>query len=138
MNPNPIFTGAAGATQPYSISADFKDSMICLTIEVALLDDGWKYQGIHVIYLGPSNLFPDNRKEPVDLKLGYAKDLHGKVLAIRSRIDRIRNGSNTSTPSRVKYTLKIKAGDTLLDTFEQTCGPENPEEFFAQLKFKLV
>jgi hypothetical protein len=137
MNKNPINVGKAGSNVTYEIPQKYEHTMIYLTMTLELQEKGWQYQGIHNIFLGSANLFPDNRSEPEDLKIGYGKDLSGKILAIRSRVDRIRNGGDGNA-ALVKYKLIIEAGDTLLDSFEKISSRENPEEFFTQIKFKIV
>jgi hypothetical protein len=135
-NPNPINIGNDGGTVNFNIPAEFSNTMIYLTIKIELLDDGWTHYAYHSIYLDGNSIYYDNRKEPEDLKANYGNLLHNKKMRIASRVDRIRNGANDAEASRVKYTLIVEAGDTLIDKFESTSTTTNPESFISNIKFQ--
>lgn len=135
MTENPIQIGNAGPELAYAIPEQYLNTMIYLTIKVKILDNGWKYNAVHDIYLGKENLYPDNRKEPQDLKLGYGKDIKSKKLVLISAVYALHNGSTKQIP-RVHYELILEAGDTLLDSFEIISDKTNPVSFYTQFKFK--
>jgi hypothetical protein len=138
-NQNPISLDVR-PTSPtgYNVSETFKDTMLYITVKIQLKDKGWQFAGFHSVSLRGKDIYPNKLPEPSDLKLDYAKDLKEKKLFITSHISRFREDSENETPVIVKYSLKIEAGDTLLDEFIKESDTKNPSNFYSFIIFNLV
>lgn len=136
-NQNPIHLDEPAVETEFSIPKEYSKTMISLTLGVELQEDGWVYASAHAIYLDFQNLYPQKTPEPTDLKLNHGSVLHNKSLSLISHISRMKPSGNGATPPKVKYTLSIKAGDKLINSFQKESGTDNPSDFMSLIKFKI-
>jgi hypothetical protein len=136
-NKNPLKLDSR-PTEPteFLIPKEHAETMIYLTIKIELKDKGWKYASYHIISYRGSDIYPNKIPEPIDLKIDYAKNMGKKKLFITSHVSRFREDAEKDTPSKIKYTLKIEAGDILLDEFKIESDHKNPSNFYAFILFK--
>lgn len=122
----------------YDIPPEHKDTMIYLTVKIQLKEKGWQYAAFHNVSFRGNDIYPQKLPEPADLKIDYAKNLPKKKLFITSHISRFREDAETEIPAIVKYTLKIEAGDILLDEFVLESDTNNPSNFYSFIVFNLL
>jgi hypothetical protein len=136
-NKNPIQVNKPFEETEYVVPKKYNKTMIYLTLNVELEEEGWLYASAHSIFLSGTDKYPDKTPEPSDLKLSHGEFLNGERLAILSHISRIKEDSDTGVPPVIKYSLTIEAGDILLDLFEAKSGIENPTDFKSLILFKI-
>lgn len=136
-NQNPIQLDKPPVETDFIIPKKYADSEISLSIGVELNETEWKYTPVHHIYLAGDNLYPEKIPDPTDLILNNGSALDGKFLAIVSNISRIKPGGNGGAAPKVMYTLLIKAGDTLMDSFQKESTTANPSDFNSKIKFTI-
>lgn len=138
-NQNPISLDVRPVTPTiYKVPEVFKDTMLYITVKVLLKEKGWQYAAFHNISLRGKDIYPNKIPEPFDLKLDYPKNLQDKKLFATSHISRFRDDAENETPAIVKYSLKIEAGDTLLDEFIKDSDTKNPSNFYSFIQFNLL
>jgi len=122
----------------YNVPQIYKNTMLYLTIKIQLLETGWQYASIHSISLKGSDIYPAKIPEPTGLKLDYPINLSSKKMLVTSHISRLRESSENDTPSRIKYLMKIEAGDVLLDEFIKESDTNNPSNFYSFIIINLL
>ena len=136
-NQNPIYLDSDAVLTTYIIPIEHANDLIYLSIQVELLDSGWQYVCAHSLFFNGVDLYPQKSPEPMNVTIGYAKNLGGLKLGVGSQISRIRNGSINSIPSQVKYHLKVAAGDLVLNEFIMQSDTNNPSDFNSLLLFNI-
>ena len=136
-NKNPISLGKDGPFIDFKIPEEKLQDDIKISIEIELLDEGWKFDSDHIVTIqgNTEDLYNDD-EAPEELSIGTGEEITGKKFRTFSRIRRIRDGASDNIPSRVKFTLTFFAGDSQLDEFTKTCDKTNPENFITNIKFK--
>lgn len=134
-NPLKLDTRPTEPTE-FLIPKEHSETMIYLTIKVELMEKGWKYASFHIVSYRGTDIYPHKIPEPVDLKVDYAKNMNKKKCSITSHISRFREDAENEKPSKIKYSLKIEAGDILLDEFTLESDHKNPSNFHAFIIFK--
>ena len=134
---NPISLGDDGPFVDFKIPEENLQDDIKITIEVELLDEGWRFDSDHIVTIqgNPEDLYNDDAA-PEELSIGTGEEINEKKFRTFSRIRRIRDGASDNIPSRVKFKIIFLAGDTQLDAFTKTCDKTNPENFITNIKFK--
>lgn len=135
-NQNPISIGTDGEFIPFNIPEEHINDMIKTSIEIELLDEGWKFDGDHIIRIQgtPGSLYNDEQT-PENLEIGIASAIIGKKFRVYSHIMLIRDGAANNVPSQVKYTLTFFAEDVTLEAFSVTSNHNNAVDFITDLKF---
>jgi hypothetical protein len=134
---NPISLGEDGPFVDFKIPEENSEDDIKTTIEIGLLDEGWKFDSDHIVTIqGNSEDLYNDEPAPEELLIGTGEEITGKKFRTFSRIRRIREGAPTNVPSRVKFSIIFFAGDTQLQEFTKTCDETNPENFITNIKFK--
>ncbi|MDR3679610.1 MAG: hypothetical protein P4L41_06575 [Flavipsychrobacter sp.] len=131
MANNPISIGVGGDFVPLNINAT---DAITVSITIKLLDAGWQYNASHLIVIAGKDKY-NNNVEPSDLPLGNGSTLKGEKMGISSQVTQIRNGAATAVPSKVLYTVEIKANGVTLQSYSNTSGTDNPVDFITKLQF---
>ncbi|HKO76298.1 MAG TPA: hypothetical protein VJU52_03725 [Flavobacterium sp.] len=134
---NPISLGEDGPFFDFKIPEENLQDDIKISIEIELLDDGWKFDSDHIVAIqgNPEDLYNDD-PAPEQLDIGTGEEINGKKLRTFSRIRRIRDGAPNNIPSKVKFNIIFLAGDTTIGEFTRTCDKTNPENFITNIKFK--
>lgn len=137
-NQNPIYLHSDGPFVDFKIPEEHRTDNISISINIELLDDGWKFDSDHIVTIqgNPNDLYNAD-PAPEKLAIGTGEEIAEKKFRTFSRIRRIRDGAEEGDkPSRVKFTIQFFAGDTQLDQFERTCDNTNPENFITNINFK--
>lgn len=134
---NPISLGEDGPFVDFKIPEENLQDEIKITIEIELLDEGWKFDSDHIITIqGNSEDLYNDEPAPEELPIDTGEEIIDKKFRTFSRIRRIRAGASNSIPSRVKFKIIFLAGDTTIEEFTKTCDKTNPENFITNIKFK--
>ncbi|MFT3981623.1 MAG: hypothetical protein QM687_14205 [Ferruginibacter sp.] len=136
-NSNPVKTTNNGQYPEFIIAAEHKNKRLFLTTKTTLITDGWKLDLLHAFTLDGKPVDFDPTPDIERKDLGLIKKLDGLKLALASIASRIRDGAD-GKPSKVKYILKLEAGDELLDEeFEVTTTEKNPVTLFTKITLKV-
>ncbi len=134
---NPISLGDDGPFVDFKIAEENLQEDIKISIEIELLDEGWKFDSDHIVTIqGNSEDLYNDDTSPVELLIGTGEEINGKKFRTFSRIRRIRDGADDNIPSRVKFKIVFLAGNTPIAEFSKTCDKTNPENFITNIKFK--
>lgn len=137
-NKNPLVLDVR-PTEPveFLIPKEHAETMIYITVKIQLRDKGWKYASYHIISYRGIDIYPNKIPEPVDLKIDYAKNTVNKKLFITSHVSRFREDAANDTPTIFTYSIRIEAGDTLINEFSLDSDSHNPSNLYAFINFKL-
>jgi len=134
---NPISLGEDGPFVDFKIPEENLQDDIKISIEIELLDEGWKFDSDHIVTIqGNSEDLYNDDTAPEELLIGTGEEINGKKFRTFSRIRRIRDGAPDNIPSRVKFKIVFLAGETQIKEFTKTCDKTNPENFITNIKFK--
>ena len=134
---NPISLGEDGPFVDFKIPEENLQDDIKITIDIELLDEGWKFDSDHIVTIqGNSEDLYNDDPAPEELEIGTGEEINGKKFRTFSRIKRIRDGAPDNIPSRVKFKIIFLAGDAQIAEFSKTCDKTNPENFITNIKFK--
>jgi len=134
---NPISLGEDGPFVDFKIPEENLQDDIRISIEIELLDEGWKFDSDHIVTIqGNSEDLYNDDLAPEELDIGTGEEINGKKFRTFSRILRIRDGASNNIPSRVKFKIIFLAGDIQIAEFSKTCDKTNPENFITNIKFK--
>lgn len=134
---NPISLGDDGPFVDFKIPGENFQDDIKISIDIELLDQGWKFDSDHIVTIqGNSEDLYNDDPAPEKLDIGTGEEINGKKFRTFSRIRRIRDGAPDDIPSRVRFKIIFLAGDTKIAEFTKTCDKTNPENFITNIKFK--
>jgi hypothetical protein len=134
---NPISLGEDGPFVDFKIPEENLQDDIKISVEIELLDEGWKLDSDHIVTIqGNSEDLYNDDPAPEELDIGTGEEISGKKFRTFSRIRRIRDGASDNVPSRVKFKIIFLAGGTQIEEFTKTCDKTNPENFITNIKFK--
>lgn len=136
-NPNPIFLDEDAEQTEYKIPPEHSDSLISLTVEIEMLEGGWKYIASHSVFFRGNNLYPQKAPEPENIEIGISKNLKNKKLSVGAIVSKIIHGGDPASPARVLYHLILKAGDEELDNFTRESDNNNLSRFDSLIIFKI-
>ena len=134
---NPISLGEDGPFLDFKIPEENLQDDIIISIEIELLDEGWKFDSDHIVTIqGNSEDLYNDDPAPEKLPIGTGEEINGKKFRTFSRIRRIRDGASDNIPSRVKFKIVFLTRDIHIKEFTKTCDKTNPENFITNIKFK--
>jgi hypothetical protein len=137
-NENPIKLKSTGEYPDFSIPADLADETLRITTKTELTKEGWQLDLIHALSVDGKPQDFDPTPDIVKQKLGKCSALAGRKLALVSIATRINNGAE-GKPCKVKYSIRLEAGSTLIDETEYsiTSTEKNPAHFYTKITLKL-
>lgn len=137
-NQNPIYLNQQEQETDFIIPAMFLNTNLLLTISISVLSPGWQYVPSHQLFLNANDLFPQAGGDPTKILLGAGNSIIGKNLLIMSSISKIFPAGGATTPTQIKFGLRIFTSTNTIENFEIISGIENPSQFNALIKFKTA
>lgn len=135
-NSNPIKTSNAGPYTEFRIPKEYASKQIEISAITSLDKQDWKLNLIHAIRLDGEALDFNPNPDVENVVLDTGKKLNGKKFSLLTRATRVKSGATGKAPT-VSYTLTLKSGDTVIETFSFDSDNTNPARIYSRITFKL-